>query len=589
MKTKLTILNLLLLFAASSTWAQQITGPLFRLASPKATIMLKLEWTTYFANEIVSVNGVNLKSGEFKEIPMSSNHMADVSVIYTPPLQPIPILITGFECSGNELTDFIIWPSSILSTANMKYLNLNANNLTNLDLKLAYYLEELDCYRNDLTTMDLRGLSALKSVKCFENQLTTLNLKGCTNLENLDCRVNELIELDLNGLTALRSLVCGNNQLASLNLNGFTALEELRCNQNQLTSLNINGCTNLTNFQAYLQSVSVQLSGSNYKNPMEFIGPNGLSMAVTIDQALYAKGDNLPTNLGSTLPFSFDFPAGITHGDPFDGNITLSGYTPPPPTIPVTGLSIIPPTLPLAVGGGTGTVSVSVTPPNATNKNVTWSSNNEFVAFISSTGVVTPISAGTVIITATSVDNNTITDTYTLTIAAASPSTIAVTGVAIVPQTLSLTVGGNNGALTANITPADATNKNVTWSSSDESIAIVSSSGTVAPLSAGSVTIKATSVDGSNISGSCVVTVAPAVGNDNVSSASFSTFPNPTSGTVTITGLTAGKTIKIYSITGALVGTYTAQGEEMTLNLDNLSKGFYFLNFEGETIRIMKN
>ena len=58
---------------------------------------------------------------------------------------------------------------------------------------------------------------------------------------------------------------------------------------------------------------------------------------------------------------------------------------------------------------------------------------------------------------------------------------------------------------------------------------------------------------------------------------------------VTVTGLTAGKTLKIYNIIGTLVGTYVAQGVEMTINIDNLSSGMYFLTVEGKTIRIIKN
>ena len=58
---------------------------------------------------------------------------------------------------------------------------------------------------------------------------------------------------------------------------------------------------------------------------------------------------------------------------------------------------------------------------------------------------------------------------------------------------------------------------------------------------------------------------------------------------VTVTDLTAGKTIKMYRITGALVGIYVAQGAEMMINIDNLSSGMYLLTVEGKTIRIIKN
>ena len=166
------------------------------------------------------------------------------------------------------------------------------------------------------------------------------------------------------------------------------------------------------------------------------------------------------------------------------------------------------------------------------------------------------------------------------------PSIINVTGVTVNPTMLSLTAGGSTSTLTANVTPSNATNKDVTWSTGDPSVAVVSTSGVVAPVSAGTAIITATTVDGSHTA-FCTVTVSPAVGNENPDSSSFTAYPNPTSGIVTVTGLTPGKTLKVYSVTGTLVGAYTAQEEVMTINLDNLNSGIYFLNFEGKTIKIV--
>lgn len=65
----------------------------------------------------------------------------------------------------------------------------------------------------------------------------------------------------------------------------------------------------------------------------------------------------------------------------------------------------------------------------------------------------------------------------------------------------------DSATLTATVEPADATNKNVTWESSDISIATVDASGKVTAISAGSATITATAADGSGKSASCSVTV----------------------------------------------------------------------------------
>jgi uncharacterized protein YjdB len=83
---------------------------------------------------------------------------------------------------------------------------------------------------------------------------------------------------------------------------------------------------------------------------------------------------------------------------------------------------------------------------------------------------------------------------------------IAVTGVSLDQSNLTLTAGGAVGTLKATITPADATNKVVRWSSSDETVATVDEKGVVTPLKVGTTTITVTTVDG-NYEASCKVTV----------------------------------------------------------------------------------
>jgi len=83
--------------------------------------------------------------------------------------------------------------------------------------------------------------------------------------------------------------------------------------------------------------------------------------------------------------------------------------------------------------------------------------------------------------------------------------TILVSSVSL-PSTTSLTVG-SSVTLTPNVLPANATNSTLNWTSSNSSIATVNSLGLVNGLSAGTASITATSVDGSNKSGTCVITV----------------------------------------------------------------------------------
>ena len=98
-----------------------------------------------------------------------------------------------------------------------------------------------------------------------------------------------------------------------------------------------------------------------------------------------------------------------------------------------------------------------------------------------------------------------ISQTATLTVQA-KPASVPVTGVKLNKDSLTLQERGSD-TLTATVEPADATDRDVIWKSSDTSIATVSEDGTVTAISAGNATITATAADGSGISASCTLTV----------------------------------------------------------------------------------
>ena len=150
--------------------------------------------------------------------------------------------------------------------------------------------------------------------------------------------------------------------------------------------------------------------------------------------------------------------------------------------------------------GGTATLTATVSPTNATNKTVTWTSSDKSIATVDSNGKVTAVKAGTAKITAKAGDK---TATCTVTVAA---KVIAVTKVALDKTTLSLTEG-NTATLTATVSPSNATNKTVTWTSSDKSIATVEN-GKVTAVKAGTATITAKAGDKT---ATCTVTVAAKV------------------------------------------------------------------------------
>jgi len=153
------------------------------------------------------------------------------------------------------------------------------------------------------------------------------------------------------------------------------------------------------------------------------------------------------------------------------------------------------------VAGATETLTAIVLPANATNKAVTWTSSDTNIATVDTTGKVTAVSAGTATITATTVDGN---KTVGCIVTVKNP-VVNVTSVSLNKTIDTLTVGGTD-TLTATVSPANSTNKNVTWTSSNNNIAAVDSAGKVTAVSAGTATIIAVTTDG-NKTASCTVTV----------------------------------------------------------------------------------
>ena len=179
--------------------------------------------------------------------------------------------------------------------------------------------------------------------------------------------------------------------------------------------------------------------------------------------------------------------------------------------VPVTGITVT------GEGGattitrdnGTLALTATVTPANATNKSVTWSIiNGTGQATISSTGVVTAVANGTVTARATANDGSGVYGQLVITI---SGQVIPVAGITVTGEGGATTITEDNGtlALTATVTPANATNKSVTWSiTNGTGQATISSTGLVTAVADGTVTARATANDGSGVSGQLVITIS---------------------------------------------------------------------------------
>ena len=166
----------------------------------------------------------------------------------------------------------------------------------------------------------------------------------------------------------------------------------------------------------------------------------------------------------------------------------------------VSGITLNKTALNLTIGASESLVA-TISPSNATNKDVEWTSSNTNVATVDTTGKVTGVSAGSATITVKTKDGAKIA-TCNVTV---KNSVIPVTGVTLNKTALSL-VTGTSESLVATISPSNATNKDVEWTSSNTNVATVDTTGKVTGVSAGSATITVKTKDGSKVA-TCNVTV----------------------------------------------------------------------------------
>ena len=166
----------------------------------------------------------------------------------------------------------------------------------------------------------------------------------------------------------------------------------------------------------------------------------------------------------------------------------------------VSGITLNKTALNLTIGASESLVA-TISPSNATNKDVEWTSSNTNVATVDTTGKVTGVSAGSATITVKTKDGSKV---ATCNVTVKNP-VISVTGVTLNKTALNLVTGASE-SLVATISPSNATNKDVEWTSSNTNVATVDTTGKVTGVSAGSATITVKTKDGAKVA-TCNVTV----------------------------------------------------------------------------------
>lgn len=149
--------------------------------------------------------------------------------------------------------------------------------------------------------------------------------------------------------------------------------------------------------------------------------------------------------------------------------------------------------------GTSETLKATISPNDATNKDVTWTSSDPSVATIDSYGRITAKKLGTTTITATSSNE------YKTTCRVTVVETMVLKSISLNKTSLTLKEDTSE-TLTITFNPSNASNKKVTWKSSNQNIATVDSSGKVTGIKPGTATITVVSNDGGYVA-TCKVTI----------------------------------------------------------------------------------
>ena len=212
-------------------------------------------------------------------------------------------------------------------------------------------------------------------------------------------------------------------------------------------------------------------------------------------QATLTSGTNIKTINGQSILGAGNIEIGGGDSLLTEENVSSGG------DVAVTGLELDLYTYDLLVGGSFY-INPIVLPTNATDRTVSWTSSDSTIATVSTNGQVDGIATGTANITCTTHDGG---FTKTCVVTVTQGQIVPVDSVSLNKSAISLQAGGSE-TLVATVLPANASNKTVTWSTSDSSKATVNN-GVVTAVTSGAATITATSNQDNTKYATCEVTI----------------------------------------------------------------------------------
>lgn len=431
----------------------------------------------------------------------------------------------------------------ITGLTKLQTLQLSNSKLTSIDVSHLSNLTFMDCSNTNIEVLDMSSFSlrSLKLLNCSNSKLKKLKFY---NENEFDPGIYRLCANNSNDIyhpipssnPKLQELDCSNTELGTLDLSSCEQLTKLNCSNNpNLTQLDLSQNKNLA--QLALNNIPVEkLTFPNGKE-LTVEHNNKSGGTVILDNFFYNPSGSIKGSL-RTIPApgmeldKWISSAGTLSGTSLDftldNNLKVMTFW---KQVSITGICLDKQTLNMKKKD-TAQLTAALTPSNTLHK-VVWSSSNPAVANVSNTGKVTAISDGTATIIALC-DNQMAMCNVTVTSLAPkpdaptpdvpkpdaptpdtpnpdAPAPIVPTPNPVLPKSISLSKKsliipeGKKVKLTATVLPANASNKSVTYSSSNKKVAKITKNGTLQALKTGTAVITAKTANHKSVT--CKITV----------------------------------------------------------------------------------
>ena len=417
--------------------------------------------------------------GKLEELDLSRNPNLVTLVCDNNRLKALDLLqaplLDSISCAGNQLAAL-----SVSAQPGLKYLNVSGNqSISSLDVSQNSELLELSCGNNMIAAINVSENLKLETLEVKNNQLSALNISENALLRRLDCSGNNITELDISTNRSLRYLDCRNNPLKALYLFANQSVETM------LIPAGMRPSYQITSITVEPETLTIQVDESATLKAV--IDPED-----AIDQTLEWKSSNERVATvdrdGKVTGVTIDT---CTIAVTCCGKTAYCKVTVKP--VPVSEVTLDMTEKDLLVGESF-TLHATVHPANATEKTVTWSTDNEAVASVTKDGRVTARSIGTCNVKAVCGGKEAT--------CRVNVTSVPITSITIEPDECTLEVG-QTLRLSTTILPEETT-ESLSWDSDDEAVATVSEYGEVTAVGPGTCSISAFA---GNVSAYCAVTV----------------------------------------------------------------------------------